>query len=76
MPQYDPLRDGHPKESAIAQQRRTETTDTYAVVRARLANGLQIGDGDITQLCDEIERLRGEVEQLKSDLDTALWSRE
>lgn len=53
----------------MSEDRRTETTDTYVIVRARLANGLRIGDGDIVQLCDEIERLRARMAELEEDAE-------
>jgi hypothetical protein len=47
MPQYDPLRDGHPKESAMAQQRRTETTP-FARIRAGLEESVAFARGEKT----------------------------
>ena len=45
--------------------------DTLAIVKARLADGRAIADGDVHGLCDEIERLRSENERLRAALAEA-----
>ena len=47
-------------------------SDTLEIVKARLADGRAIADGDVHDLCAEIERLRGEIERLRAALKDML----